>query len=44
VMKHIHDQCWETSCEFNKKGNYVFGANVAGFRHVADAMLDQGLS
>jgi len=44
VMKHIHDQCYETSREFNKKGNYVFGANVAGFRRVADAMLDQGLS
>ncbi|WP_304511660.1 NADP-specific glutamate dehydrogenase [Desulfobacula sp.] len=44
VMKHIHDQCYETSAEFNKKGNYVFGANVAGFRRVADAMLDQGLS
>ncbi len=44
VMKHIHDQCYETSREFNKKGNYVFGANVAGFRRVADAMLDQGLT
>ena len=44
VMKHIHDQCYETSCEFDKKGNYVFGANVAGFRRVADAMLDQGLT
>ncbi len=44
VMKHIHDQCYETYCEFNKKGDYVFGANVTGFRRVADAMLDQGLS
>jgi glutamate dehydrogenase (NADP+) len=44
VMKHIHDQCYETASEFNKKGNYVFGANVAGFRRVADAMLDQGLT
>ena len=44
VMKHIHDQCYEASTEFNKKGNYIFGANVAGFRRVADAMLDQGLS
>ncbi len=42
VMKHIHDQCYETAEEFNKKGNYVFGANVAGFRRVADAILDQG--
>ncbi len=44
VMKHIHDQCYETSCEYGKKGNYVFGANVAGFQRVADAMLDQGLT
>lgn len=44
VMKHIHDQCYETAEEFNKKGNYVFGANVAGFRRVADAILDQGMA
>ncbi len=44
VMKHIHDQCYETSCEYGKKGNYVFGANVTGFQRVADAMLDQGLT
>jgi len=44
VMKHIHDQCYETAAEFDRKGNYVFGANVAGFRRVADAMLDQGLT
>jgi len=44
VMKHIHDQCYETAQEFNKKGNYVFGANVAGFRRVADAILDQGMA
>lgn len=44
VMAHIHDQCWLTAEEFNRKGNYVFGANVAGFRRVADAMLDQGMA
>ncbi|MDM8537421.1 NADP-specific glutamate dehydrogenase, partial [Desulfobacterales bacterium HSG17] len=44
VMKHIHDQCYETASDFNKKGNYVFGANVAGFQRVADAMLDQGVA
>ena len=44
VMKHIHDQCYETANDFNKKGNYVFGANVAGFQRVADAMLDQGMA
>ena len=44
VMKHIHDQCYEAAEEFNKKGNYVFGANVAGFRRVADSILDQGIA
>lgn len=44
VMKHIHDQCYEASCEYGKKGNYVFGANVSGFQRVANAMLDQGVS
>ena len=42
VMKHIHDQCFETAKAFNKEGNYVFGANVAGFRRVAEAIIDQG--
>lgn len=44
VMSHIHDQCFDTAEEFNRPGNYVFGANVAGFRRVADAILDQGLA
>jgi glutamate dehydrogenase (NADP+) len=44
VMTHIHEQCYETAAEFNKKGNYVFGANVAGFRRVANAILDQGIA
>ena len=42
VMKTIHDQCFETAKAFNKAGDYVFGANVAGFRRVADAIIDQG--
>ncbi len=44
VMKHIHDQCYDAAQEFDKKDNYVFGANVAGFRRVADAILDQGMA
>jgi glutamate dehydrogenase (NADP+) len=43
IMKAIHKQCWETADEFGTPGNYVNGANIAGFRKVADAMLDQGL-
>jgi glutamate dehydrogenase (NADP+) len=42
-MKSIHTACIERSKEYNKQGNYVIGANIAGFIKVADAMLDQGL-
>jgi len=44
VMKNIHTQCYEASKEFNRPNDYVFGANVAGFRRVANAMLDQGIN
>ncbi len=43
IMISIHDACKNTSEEFGHAGNYVMGANIAGFRKVADAMLDQGL-
>ena len=43
IMKNIHDTCVQTSERFGTKGNYVAGANIAGFLKVADAMLDQGL-
>jgi glutamate dehydrogenase (NADP+) len=43
IMKAIHKQCWETAAEYDTPGNYVNGANIAGFIKVADAMLDQGL-
>ncbi len=43
IMKGIHDLCLETAADFGKPGNYVVGANVAGFRKVATAMLEQGL-
>ncbi len=43
IMISIHDACKNTSEEFGHPGNYVMGANIAGFRKVADAMLDQGL-
>lgn len=42
VMKDIHNQCFETAQEFNRPFDYVLGANIAGFRRVAHAMLDQG--
>ena len=43
IMKSIHKQCRQTAEEFGTPGNYVNGANIAGFVKVADAMLDQGL-
>jgi glutamate dehydrogenase (NADP+) len=43
IMKAIHKQCSDTAEEYGVPGNYVHGANIAGFKKVADAMLDQGL-
>lgn len=43
IMKAIHKQCWETAAEYGSPGNYVNGANIAGFLKVAHAMLDQGI-
>ena len=43
IMKAIHQQCRDTAEAFDVPGNYVHGANIAGFVKVADAMLDQGL-
>jgi len=43
IMKSIHKACYETAERFGTPGNYVNGANIAGFLKVADAMLDQGL-
>ena len=43
IMVNIHKTCAETAKEYGQPGNYVMGANIAGFVKVADAMLDQGL-
>ena len=43
IMKSIHRNCKETAERFGTPGNYVNGANIAGFLKVADAMMDQGL-
>lgn len=43
IMKNIHKACYETADRFGSPGNYVNGANIAGFLKVADAMMDQGL-
>jgi glutamate dehydrogenase (NADP+) len=43
IMRAIHHACSETAAAFGTPGNYVNGANIAGFLKVADAMMDQGL-
>lgn len=43
IMVAIHKSCFETAKEYGQAGNYVVGANIAGFVKVADCMLDQGL-
>ena len=43
IMVAIHHSAYETAKEYGQPGNYVVGANIAGFVKVADAMLDQGL-
>lgn len=42
IMDHIFELSYETSKEFGDEGNLVLGSNIAGFRKVADAMIDQG--
>ncbi|HYV85825.1 MAG TPA: NADP-specific glutamate dehydrogenase [Patescibacteria group bacterium] len=43
IMKNIHRSCIEAAERFGTPGNYVNGANIAGFLKVADAMMDQGI-
>ena len=43
IMKSIHSSCVDAAKEYNTPGNYVNGANIAGFKKVADAMMAQGL-
>lgn len=43
IMVNIHKKTFETAKKFGREGDYVFGANVAGFLKVAEAMLAQGV-
>jgi glutamate dehydrogenase (NADP+) len=43
IMKNIHQTCLDATTEYGKPGNYMAGANIAGFTKVVNAMLDQGL-
>jgi glutamate dehydrogenase (NADP+) len=43
IMVDIHRNCKTTAEDYGLPGNYVVGANIAGFTKVADAMIDQGV-
>jgi len=43
IMKSIHQSCLDAATEYGVPGNYMAGANIAGFIKVVNAMLDQGL-
>lgn len=43
IMNDIHETCLTTADELGDPGNYLLGANAAGFIRVADAMLEQGI-
>ncbi len=43
IMVRIHKNAFETAEQYGQSGNYVFGANIAGFLKVAEAMMAQGV-
>lgn len=43
IMKTIHQTCLDAAERYGHPGNYVMGANIAGFTKVAEAMIDQGV-
>jgi len=43
IMKNIHQTCIDAAAQYGKAGNYVAGANIAGFVKVVDSMIDQGV-
>lgn len=43
IMQNIHDNCLQTAAKYGKPGDYMAGANIAGFIKVADAMVAEGV-
>jgi glutamate dehydrogenase (NADP+) len=43
IMVNIHKEAYETAEKYGMSGNYVSGANIAGFLKIAEAMTAQGL-
>jgi len=42
IMKSIFKLTAETAKEYNSEGNLIVGANIAGFKKVANSMIEQG--
>jgi len=42
IMKNIFKTAYDSAKEYNNEGNLLVGANIAGFKKVADSMIDQG--
>ncbi len=42
IMKKVHKSCLDAAAAYGTKGNYLNGANIAGFLKVANAMMEQG--
>lgn len=43
IMRGIYHACDDAATEYGFEGNYMVGANIAGFKKVADAMMAQGI-
>ena len=43
IMKNIYENCRDTAKEHQAENNFMLGANIAGFKRVAEAMVIQGL-
>ena len=43
IMRGIHERTITTAAEYGKPGDYIHGANIAGFVKVADAMISLGV-
>lgn len=43
IMKSIYHAADDAAKEYGHEGNYVMGANIAGFKKLADAMMAQGI-
>jgi glutamate dehydrogenase (NADP+) len=43
MMRNVFKNIDEAAKEYGQPGNFVLGANIAGFKKVAQAMLDQGI-